>query len=263
MSRKPNIKWRESDAEKLNKEIERFNAKIYRTRYNHPELKGILPDTIKKDDKEKLIQELKNAPRSEFKKELKSLERFQKRGAEKPVTAKQTGNTVTNWEKKEISLKVAQINRERTKERKKVEQMEATSRGEPIGLKRGEMGSERLNALQPKKFNFDKIKGGKEWEKFKAGVLKQASPVYQNEKFEEYKKNYIKALETTLGGYADDIIVIIKQLPAETVVETYYREQEATINFTYDPQDAEIKADILNDIWQGVYDDYIENEIDG
>jgi hypothetical protein len=41
-------------------------------------------------------------------------------------------------------------------------------------------------------------------------------------------------------------------LPAEVVVQTYYGEQEATIEFFYEPQTMELKLDILNDIWQGV-----------
>jgi hypothetical protein len=165
MARKPTINWRKSDTEKLNKEVERFNAKIYRTRRAHPELENILPETIKKADKQKMIEELKSQPRSELKKEINSMKRFLKRGAEQVVTS-DTGFKTTKWEKNEISMKVAQINRERTIERKAVENMEATSRGEKVGLKRGEMGSERLNELKPKKFDFNKIRSPKEWEKF-------------------------------------------------------------------------------------------------
>jgi len=128
MAGKSNIKWRASDAEKLTKEIERFNAKIYRTRKAHPELTDILPVTIKKADKQKMIEEFKASPRSEFNKAINSLKRFNKKGAEKPITSK-TGNTVTAWEKKEVGLKVAQYNRQQAKERKAVENMEATSKG--------------------------------------------------------------------------------------------------------------------------------------
>lgn len=257
MSRKPPINWRKTDAEKLNKEVERFNAKIYRTKRAHPEMENILPETIKKADKAKMVEELKNAPRSEFNKEIKSLDRFLKKGAEKEIVS-ETGNRVTRWEKNEVSLKVAQINRERTKERKAVENMEATSRGEKIGLKRGEMGSERLNELKPKKFDFNKIKGGKEWKRFKASVEKQASPQARNERMEGYKANYIKGLRAAFGEHADDIISIIEGLPAETVVQTYYSEQEATIEFFYEPQEMETKLDILDGIWTGVQEDYDE-----
>lgn len=259
MSRKPNIKWRASDAEKLTKEIERFNAKIYRTKRAHPELENILPEPIRKEDKHNLIAVLKNKPRSEFNKEINSLDRFLRKGAEKPITSK-TGNTVTKWEKNEIGLKVAQINRERTKERKAVESMDATSQGQSLGMKRGQMGSERLNELKPKKFDFNKIKGGKEWEKYKASVLKQSSPTARNQRMEEYKANYIKGLQESFGEYANDIIDIINDLPAETVVNTYYTEQEATITFFYERQDMELKLEILQNIWQGVNEEY-NNEV--
>ena len=116
-----------------------------------------------------------------------------------------TGNKVTEWEKREVGLKVGQINRQRTLERNKVNEFEATSQGKPVGLKRGEMGSERMNALKPKKYNFDKIKGGKEWEKFKDTVERQASFDYHQAQLEEYKANYIKGLERVFGEYGDNI----------------------------------------------------------
>lgn len=251
MSRKPNIRWRKSDAEKLAKEVERFNAKIYRTRSRHPELADILPDTIKKEDKQRMITDFKTKPRSEFNKQINSLDRFTRRGSEKEIVSA-TGNRVTKWERREVSYKVAQINRARTIERKAAENMDATSRGKSLGMKRGEMGSERLNELKPKKFNFDKIRGGKEWEKFKASVDKLASPEARNARIEAYKTNYIKGLKEAFGDYANDIIDIIENLPAEVVVKTYYGEQEATIDFFYEPQAMEMKLDILDGIWQGV-----------
>jgi hypothetical protein len=127
MPRKPNIKWRESDTQKLEQKIEKFNEKVYRARSRHPELKDILPETVKKGDEKQLIEQFKSMPRSELNKYLNSLERFTRKGAEKPIVSA-TGNKVTAWEKNEVSLKVAQINRERAVERKKVEAMEATTR---------------------------------------------------------------------------------------------------------------------------------------
>lgn len=257
MARKPTIRWRKSDAEKLAKEVERFNAKIYRTRRAHPELADILPEPIRKADKAKLVDEIKGKSRSEFNKEIKSLDRFLRKGAEKEIVSA-TGNRITKWERNEVSIKVAQINRERTRERKAVENMDATSRGESLGLKRGEMGSARLNELKPKKFNFDKIKGGKEWEKFKSGIDKMVSPEAKDKRMEEYKANYITGLKNTFGDHANDLITMIEQLPAEAVVKTYYSEQEATIDFFYEMQEMRLKLDILGNIWRGVKNEHDE-----
>jgi hypothetical protein len=136
--------------------------------------------------------------------------------------------------------------------------MEATSRGEKLGLKRGEMGSERLNSLRPKKFNFDKIRGGKEWEKFKASIEKMVSPEAKNERMEMYKANYLKGLENAFGEYAKDLIEMLKEIPADLFVDTFYKEQEATIEFIYDPLQMESKLNILEGIWQDVKNDYDE-----
>lgn len=257
MSRKSKINWRKGDAEKLTKEIERFNAKIYRTRKAHPESIDILPDLIRADDKAKMVEELQNKTRSEFNKTLKSMDRFLKRGTEKEIVSA-TGNRVTRWEKNEVAIKVAQINRERTKERKAIENMDATSQGQNLGLKRGEMGSERLNELKPKKFDFNKIKGGKEWEKFKAAIDKLSSPEAKDQRKEDYKTNYLKAMENAYGEHGKEIIEMIKGLPADVVVKTYYKEQEATIDFHYELQEMQLKLDILYNIWQGVKEDYEE-----
>lgn len=254
MPRKSKIRWRESDAEKLTKEVERFNAKIYRTRSRHPEIADIQPETIKKEDKQKLIEKFKDMPRSEFNKYLNSLERYNRKGAEKEVVSK-TGNRTTQWEKKEYGLKVAQINRERTHERKKRENVEVTSRGKPLGMKRGEMGSERMNELNKKNYDFDKIRGGKEWEKFKESIDKQSGYNAEYEKMKLYKMNYIKALEKAAGEYARETIDKLKQLPADKVIDIFFSEQEATIDFIYEPQVFRDKLDIIDDIWEEAYNE--------
>lgn len=257
MSRKPNIKWRESDTEIVNKVAKKFNAKIYRERKKHPENISVLPDTIKKEDKQKMIAELKNAPRSEFKKKINSLERFNKKGAEQVITSK-TGNKATKWEKNEIGLEVAQINRNRTRERKRIEEKEVTSQGVPTGLKRGEMGSVRMNELKPKVYDFDKIKGGKAWEKFKETVHSQSSINKQQELMDEYKANYLASLTKNFGGYEEKIYNLVQGLPSELVMETYYTEQQASIKFHYDPKDMQIILDNIEEIWQKVSDTYYE-----
>ena len=257
MSRKSTINWRKSDEQRVENTIKSFNKKIYNTRNRKPELKDILPNTITKYDKIEMMEKFKTMSRAEFNKEMKSLDRFLKKDSEKAIVSK-TGNRVTKWEKNEVALKVAQINRERTRQRKEIEKIEAISQGELIGLKRGEMGSERLNELKPKKFNFDKIRGGKEWEKYKAGVEKQANPETRERIYEMYKENYLKGLDA-YGGYADSIKEIVEQLPADVVVKTFYKEQEASIDFVYEGSDGLLDKDLVLDILEGVWSRALED----
>lgn len=262
MSRKPNIKWRESDTKKLDKQVKSFNDKVYRTRKKHPEIALAQPKIITAKEKKKMIEELKASPRSEFNKVIKSLARYNKKGAEQMVVSKK-GITTTKWEKKEVGIKMSVINATRAKELKNVEALEATSRGVPLGTTRGEMGSERLNSLKPKKYNFDEIEPGVSWEKFKVTVTKQSSAKSRQEKIDLYKQNYLQALDA-YGGYADDIKWIVEQLPSDRVVETYYTEQEADIPFVYSGVDGrhekDMTLDILRELWQSRLDAY-EDEI--
>jgi hypothetical protein len=258
------IRWGNSDAKKLANKVRQFNAKITRVEKKHPELKDILPKRITKEDKLKMTETIKENKREFFNKELKSLDRFLKPGAENIKTSK-TGIVITSWELKEIKRKYNEAEKIKAKEREKAENMEATTQGKPIGLKRGEMGSVRMNELKPKKeFDFDKIKKGKEWDLFKERVDKASIPKNQEKKWELYKENYLKSLNTVYGDYADVVRNYVERLPAEQVVNVYYQEQEANIDFHYfDKTDEDTKIEILENIWKRAYENYKDNEANG
>lgn len=243
MSRKSHIRWGESDAEKLAKEVKRFNAKVYRTRKKHPELADILPNTIKKADKKAIVEELKSLPRAEFTKKLNSLARFSERGAEKEIVSK-TGNRVTRYEKKEVDIKVRIINARRTMERKinEVEKPSQTTRT---------MGDMKHNELKPKSYDFDKIKKGKEWELFKATIDKQSRADYSINKMEKYKANYLQCINDNLGEAGRELYNFISVIPAEVLYRKYWEEDAVLrIQFTSDPLPADDIAEESLSHWR-------------
>lgn len=246
MQRKPNIRWRASDVEKLTREVKRFNAKISRLEKNHPELKGILPERVSKKE---LMENIKY--RDTFNRELKSMDRFSRRGAEKPVTNKE-GLTVTSWERKETAYKYAQWNRQLAQERKRAENMETTSQGKPTGLKRGEMGSVRMKSLEPRKFDFEKVKSAKEWDKLVARVERNLLDTSKQEKMNLFKRNYIKGMSRVFGEHGEYIINKLKQLPADVIVDIFYKEQEASIDFIYDPIELISRLETIEQIWEDI-----------
>lgn len=248
MQRKPDIRWRTSDVEKLEREVKRFNAKISRLEKKHPELASILPERI---NKRELMENIKY--RSTFNRELKSLDRFSKRGAEKPVVNKE-GVSVTKWERKETAYKYAQWNRELARQRKEAEFTEVTSQGKPTGLKRGEMGSVRMKSLEPRKFDFEKVKSNKEWEKLVSRVDKNLSDDFTLQKMERFKENYIQGLENVFGESGKDLIEKVKKISPEVIVNTFYSEQEASIDFIYDPIELAARLDVITGIWSNVTD---------
>lgn len=246
MSRKHPIKWRSSDEEELKRVVKNFNNKLSRVLKKNPEIADYLPERVSYKN---LRENITN--RQEFNREIKSLSRFSKRGSEQIIRGK-SGARTTVWEKKEVGIQVAVINRERTRKRKELESMEATSRGQKLKQTRSQMQSIRMNELNKKKFNFDKIKKG-DWKKYVETVKRQSHPDFQSEADYNLRKNYIKGLIEVFGDSdeTNDLIETINNMDIEDFITTFYKEQEATVDFIYDPLEAERKFKILkDDVWK-------------
>ena len=250
MPRKSSIKWRRSDEEELKRVVKNFNSKLSRILKKNPEIAEYLPDRV-------TVKDLKNniTSRQQLNRELNSLRRFSKRGSEEIITSK-TGLKVTKWEKKEVGIQVAIINRERTRKKKQLESEEATSRGQKLNQTRSQMNSIRMNELNKKVFNFDKIKKS-DWDKYKATVKRQSHPDFQSEADENLRKNYIKGIKEIFGETETtrQLIKIIESTPLKDFITKFYKEQEATVDFIYDPIEAERKLKILkDDVWNMYFD---------
>lgn len=229
MSKGNSIKWRKQDTKKIANLVRTFNAKITRTLKAHPEWAEYLPERLTTSDLKNRIE-----TRQDFNRELKSYQRFMKKGAETPLMS-QTGIKTTQWEKKEVGYKIAQINRLRTLERKKAD----------VSTYKGTMGTIKNNNLLPKTFNFNKIKP-KEWEKYMQTVNNQIRSTYHNEKMEKYKSNYLKAIDNIFGSSAGEIIDIVSEIPAEKLMRMYYDDPVLQIDFVYDPLELQtIKENII------------------
>lgn len=248
MQRKSKIRWKQSDVISLERELKKFNAKIKHTVKNHPDIADIQPKPM---TKKQFIENIYS--RADFARELNSIKRYERKGSEKPITSK-TGNKVSKWQKSEIGLKVKLLNQKRERELKEMNNIDVTSQGVPLELKRGEMHSERMNALKPKKFNFDKIDKGTEWKLFVESVEKQVTDKYDKDKMERFKQNYIKGLQGQFNSQADEIVKMIQKLSPEIVVNTFFGEQEATIDFLYDKFEEDARLEIIKDIWENASD---------
>ena len=222
MAKRHSIKWRLQDRKTLGKTVKNFNAKITRLEKKHPELKEFLPKKVS-------VKDLKNniETRQDFNRELRSLQRFSKKGAEKPVISK-TGITTTVWEKKEVGYKVALLNRKRKAERERAE----------VSTEKGTMGTIENASLQPKKYDINTIEPSS-WERFKKNVEKQIKSSYFDEKKELYKQNYIKGFINVFGGGFiigfDSVLQKLKDIPADELVDLYYNNPVMELDFIYDP----------------------------
>lgn len=230
MQKRYNIKWRDTDEKELAKAVRKFNAKRTRLLKQVPELEEFLPPKASTKEIRKSVQ-----TRRDFKNELNSLERFMRKGAEKPIVTKE-GIKTTVYEKKEISIKVRAINQRRAAELKKA----------APSTEKGTMGTVRENNLKPKQYDIDKIKKS-DWKKFVESVEKQSKDSYASDRYDRYKENFIKGLENAFGEKGSELIEIAKQIDAETLTQMYYDDPILQIDFIYDPLEMQVKIDAMEE----------------
>lgn len=230
MQKRYNIKWRNTDEKELAKAVRKFNAKRTRLLKQVPELEEFLPPKASTKEIRKSVQS-----RRDLKNELNSLERFMRKGAEKPIVTKE-GIKTTVYEKKEISIKVRAINQRRAAELKKA----------APSTEKGTMGTVRENNLKPKQYDIDKIKKS-DWKKFVESVEKQSKDSYASDRYDRYKENFIKGLENAFGEKGSELIEIAKQIDAETLTQMYYDDPILQIDFIYDPLEMQVKIDAMEE----------------
>ena len=124
MSKKYRIKWRDSDEQEVKRVVRNFNAKLARLEKKNPELyKNTLPtfydretDTHTKRLSVRQFKELVET-RQDLKRELNSLKRFARRGAEEIVVIPDTQYNIktTKWQKREMNIMTGILNRKRSK----------------------------------------------------------------------------------------------------------------------------------------------------
>ena len=205
MQKRGKIKWRKSDEQELAKAVRKFNAKRTRLINKFPEMEDFLPERLS-------VKDIKGdiTTRNEFKNQLKSIERFMRKGAEKPIIT-ETGIKTTAYEKKEVGIKVRAINVRKAHERKKAD----------VSTEKGTMGTIKANNLLPKHYNIDKIDKSS-WDKFKKGVEKQSKEDYWSGKSEKYKQNYLSVIKDILGIIGKDLYDYVESLDSDFIYEKYY-----------------------------------------
>lgn len=209
MSKQPHIRWKQSDNKELAKVVHNFNAKIKRLEKKNPELKEALPEKVSVKQLKNLIQ-----TRKDLNRELRSLKRFSKRGAEEIITYGKNNITLTKWQKKEMSIQAGIINRRRTLKRIEYEQTELKRAQENLGYKRIEFGMGPLEKNQFK--HTTPLTWGMSQSELKRKIKsykKQVQSDWYEKMDEQWRENYITSLEQNFNPHdVEDIIEHISNM---------------------------------------------------
>ena len=251
MPRYHRINWRESDTTDLERAVRNFNAKINRLLKKNPNNKNKLPEKVKVADIKKNIN-----TRQDLKRELNKLKRFSKRGAEEFVKMPDNKYNleITKWQRTEMKRMASRVNRERKKRLEKIEQLEATSRGEELGYKKTEvaMGSARYNSLEPinaftPSMSYTDLR--KKWET----LFKESQSDYLTKSDTIWRNNYIDSIKKHFNANDPAVIEIVEHLE-NMDLEQWTMKAEAEVDimeFTYpgDKKQEQQNLEVIKSTW--------------
>lgn len=238
------MKIQSKTEQRIKNAVARYNRKIKRLQKS-PKYEGvILPSTTSiKDIKSKVTKS------SDITRELNSLNRLFKAGAGEIVTGKNGIKTI-KYVSRETSIKIADINRRRTNERKKAEQADVVVSGLKTGFKRGEMYGNRLEELKPKQNKLLNARSPEEFNKFIQGVNRLFDTDFISEHKQLYMQNYMKAVDDQMGQYAPVINDLVMKFTPNEFTNMYYENQDLTIDFVYGADYMQQKAEVIISILQ-------------
>lgn len=211
MSKPRSIRWRPSDEEELRKAVKNFNAKLSRLAKKDPQKAAALPERASVKQLRELIH-----TRQDLNREINSLRRFSKKGAEEIVIAPDNKYNleITKWQRYEMNLRKSIINRKRKKRFDEVMSIEAESQGVKLGYTRGQigMGSIEKNSLLPINAFTPSMNRADLNMKHRA-LMKESQDDYWEWRDTRMKEGYIKGLAQNYNpNDVKDIIDAIRQM---------------------------------------------------
>ena len=177
------INWRQGDFIRLGQAVTRFNKKI--NELQAEENKLYLPETISyKEAKENITT------RRELNRLINSLRRFQREGAEDLYTT-QSGEEITNWERRELGIqsRIAQ-----TRLRNELKTLNEPTES---GFSRAQMGSMRVREINAQIKNLKNIENvvGYEFNRLRDRLSRMGTSDYTMKKAIVFRENYLKEME--------------------------------------------------------------------
>ena len=211
MPKRYNIRWTENDLQEIKRVVKNFNAKVKRLEDKYQGTNTILPERLKVNEVKDLI-----GTRRDLQRELKSLQRFTKRGSESLVKLPNSDDNrmITEWQKKDMQSRANRINKVRAQRKIDLMETEVKRNNRGLGYKQGDigMGSVDVNMYKPTN-PFTKNMTQNSANLKMEHLRKESQLDYWQWREKILKDNFTKALKENFGegGMIDDIVKHIEK----------------------------------------------------
>lgn len=208
MSKYHKIRWQQADHQELARVVRNFNAKITRLEKKNPLMKNALPEKVTVGQLKDLIN-----TRQDLKRELNTLKRFSKRGAEEIVIVNDTDYNLklTKWQKNEMTRRAAIINKRRKRRLEDMQNYEMKSRGQGLGYTLGQFGMGKIAEIELRPINaFTRRMTTSDLARKWKTLFRESQSDFFTKKDFMLRENYVKGLLQNFNE--NDIKDIIKEI---------------------------------------------------
>lgn len=249
MAKQSKIRWRARDLAELERTLNNFNAKVYRTKKNKPEIADFQPKRVSKKDAIANI-----TTREEYNRFIAQHKAYSQRGAEKPLEGtRKNGVKLTEWEAKKFKEDEAIKNKIKQKELDNVLDTEVKIGG--VGQGTTKRQNESIKELSMLPSNKDPAKmSQKEYEKAVANIDRFLNDEKRLERKLRMRDNYLKGLRD--AGFLDadpELETLIKAIDIDEFVTTELTDTTATFTWYKDPQAFEVRLEQMKASWETAY----------
>lgn len=193
--------------------------------------------------------------RKEIERYQRQMEKFLDRRADFTVE-NQKGVELRYSEVQEVEKTIRRVNLQKKKQWEQVKDLPYKHRGMPTGLtvadqanpKTG-MGDPKFGDLKELQFDPNRFRSKKEFDEFRKNKGRVYSKGWMERMNTLYRDNYVKALENNLGPMSQALRDKISQMSPDEFAKMYYTENNANIDFIYEPLAMKARVAELERVW--------------
>lgn len=259
----PKIRWRESDDEKLRREIKNYNARVAYAMKKNPDailLSTSDPNDIGKNNyfiaDKKNFKDVKAAieTRKDYNAVIKSLRRFTAESA-KP-TKTERGGRLSEYLLKEATYEQRRLRPIADAEAARIAKLQAKDRGKPLNKTLDQMGDIKQHQTRAHERNVKNL-SMRELPVFLKNLDNLLNANYRKEQKEIMRENYITGLRN--NGFLDDnedLEGYIRGVDVDTFYDNAITDDTATFYFYKDPIAFEVRKTSIINTWKAAYEAY-------
>lgn len=245
MSKRGSIRWSDNDHKEIRRAVKNFNAKITRLEKKIDKIISFSTDT----EEIKRAKALQSAlpervttkeilsligTRNDLNRELNTLRRFSsdKKAHELvDVPDNKYNLQITRWQKREMSIRKALVNRGRKKKKEELFNIEMTSRSESLGYTVGEFGMGEADkiALNPAKA-FTHSMDREDINRRYKSLRKESTSFYWDEKTKFLRDNVVNGIEANYSSLFPDDVEKIKSAIFDMDFNEFYNTFKSSPN---------------------------------